>query len=59
MRSICVTMSEAMYKELLNGHKATENSPGIRGCGTRENVIRYLNDLRLFQGEVVEISVED
>lgn len=59
MRSICVTLSAVMYQELLTGHKATETSPAVRGCQNKEGVIRYLNDLNLFLGEVTDISVEE
>lgn len=59
MREIAVSMNRGAYLMLLEGRKAGENSPGIRGCGSKEAVIQYLNDLHLFLGHVVDITVED
>jgi len=53
MRYISVTMSRKNYNFLLRGRD------GRGGCKDRAGVIRYLNLVGGFLGEVVDVKVED
>lgn len=56
--SISVTMSKEMYMILLNGKKATSDAPGMKGCGTPEKVVEYINDTFGLLGNVEEVMVQ-
>lgn len=54
---ISVTMSKEMYMCLLNGKKATADMPGVKGLGTPEKVIEYVDNSFGLLGTVEEVIV--
>ena len=55
---IQVTMTKEMYRILLNGRKATEDHPGVNGCGTPEKVAEYVDETFGLLGHVVEVVTQ-
>lgn len=55
---IQVTMTKEMYKVLLNGRKATEDHPGVNGCGTPEKLVQYVDDTFGLMGHVTEVIAQ-
>lgn len=58
MNNIQVTMTKEMYDALLNGRAKNGNEPSIRGCGTPEKVVEYVDKAWGLLGHVTGISVE-
>lgn len=54
-RTVSVTVSPQMYKELLHGRKGAADTPPIRGCGTHDELIRYIDRAWGLLGSVEEV----
>lgn len=55
---IQVTMTKEMYRILLNGRKATDDHPGVNGCGTPEKVTEYVDQTFGLLGHVTEVIAQ-
>ena len=55
MKEITVTMTKTMYDVLLNGHKGNADVPSIKGCGTPEKVVEYVDNMFHLLGTVKEV----
>ena len=52
-------MSKESYNLLLNGRKSKgEESSFIKGCGTHENLVKYVDEAYGLLGKVVEVVAE-
>lgn len=56
-KKIIYTMPKEMYRLLLNGRKGSADEPGIKACGTYENVVKYVDETFGLLGVVVEVRV--
>lgn len=53
------TMSSVMYNLLIHGRKKTDSLPEIRGLGSKQKLIEYVNDTFGLLGEVTDIQIKD
>ena len=58
-KKIVYKMPKAMYDLLLRGRKSNgEESSFIKGCGTHENLVAYVDATFGLLGDVVEVIAE-
>lgn len=54
-----VTMTKTMYDLLLKGRKNKGDDSFVKGCGTKENLIKYINDTFGLLGDVSDVAYEE
>lgn len=54
-RFISVTIPKPYYDLLLDGRKKAGDEIGIKGCGTYEKLVEYVNDTFGLLGTVTEV----
>lgn len=58
-KGIMVTMTKTMYDLLLKGRKNKGDDSFVKGCGTKENLIKYINDTFGLLGDVSDVAYEE